>query len=355
MSVIGEDVIEMNANPLHKKKEKKISKRGSQIELELQRRQSALAFQINKYSTKESQNNSGEEIRIGGDDDEEEVDKSESLASQFGATLKNAARLHAEIKNKKREEMNFWEEILPYGFWIRLTDSNSGTLPKFIKGEDLDILTIDNFVNTFVVSNALVLTIPYTVVSEFSTIFWDNYQDYTSNCVELFSSSYSAIRLDVTTVIYCSTICLVMSIFYYLLRPHTPIKQDEQLIRIHDQIELLNLKFSFKDNLNDEDFRVSIMDKLSDVSIQRENFIRKHDVNESNKFKKWWKRGRLIIFGMFLTTSISIVCLLHLSTTIFNVHSITSDEICERPANNSLRLGFIVTLIIFLCSIYILV
>lgn len=72
------------------------------------------------------------------------------------------------------------------------------------------------------------------------SFYWDNYQTLATGCFELFTISYSVVRYDVTAVIYCSTVCLVMSIYYYLLRPHTP---PDELVRINDELKLLNLNF----------------------------------------------------------------------------------------------------------------
>ena len=145
-------------------------------------------------------------------------------------------------------------------------ENNSVT--RLMNGKDLDSDTLDGAVGALALICALVLTIPYGLMSSMSSEFWDNIDKLATECEEfdagvMSSQLYTAIRVTIFT----STGGLIVSTFYYLLKPKDLIP--------------------------------------------------------------WWPRGRFFLLLLFLLTSISVIALICVSNVYIGVTGFVSEKYCS--------------------------
>jgi hypothetical protein len=167
------------------------------------------------------------------------------------------------------------------------------SISRLMSGADLHSETLDGAVNALALICALVLTIPYGLMSSMSTEFWDNIEKISADCEEydantMSGTMYSAIR----ATIFPSTGGLITSTFYYLLKP----------------IKLL----------------------------------------------PWWPRGRFFLLLLFILTSTSVISLIVTSNVYIGVTGFTSDNYCTSTSAAIITLSiflvaiFIISIILFI-------
>ena len=91
---------------------------------------------------------------------------------------------------------------------------------KFYSGEGLEVDEADSVINALALINALVLTIPFGLVTSLDMDYFDNVQALIETCDT--GVDWNDIQLNMIAPLYvsvvCSTLALVISTLYYFLR-----------------------------------------------------------------------------------------------------------------------------------------
>lgn len=227
--------------------------------------------------------------------------------------------------------------------------------------------------NTFSLVNALILTIPFGVVSGFNSQFWDAYEQQMDayGCADQFWSRYYNLEGENQAVVYCATGGLVLAVFYYVLRPSPENKPDPQLADIcvamaHTNETLQHLTTLMEAHLSDdaeskskiskaikgggESTRKSLMHQESVKIVEEESKL------IDNAFRAWWLRGRVVIFMIFTFTAIGVICILSLIATLFGSYIIPSNFTCVGGQNhNRINGGIFGVLFCTVLTIYLLI
>lgn len=142
---------------------------------------------------------------------------------------------------------------------------------------------IDTVVNTLTLVCALILTIPYGVMTAASPDYWDYVESTLAACpVQLYTyaQNYSLFSGAFNTVVYSNISVLIMAVLYYLLRP-----------------------------------------------------------KDDDKFRKWWKSARYVVIMMMLGTLCSVTCLVIVSAWLFSWYLVPTSKYCTYSAKSSEMAG----------------
>ena len=167
----------------------------------------------------------------------------------------------------------------------RIADNN---LRDMFVGKDVCSEDVDNVVATLTLMNALIITIPYGLMGNLSNSFWDWVQITLAACPTTkfkYSVSFASFKNAFSSVIYSCIACLVMAMFYYLLRPR-----------------------------------------------------------EVNKFRSWWKTARYVVIFLLGGTVCAVVSLISISAWMFAWYIIPTDEYCSYSSQgqNIIGIAFVV-------------
>lgn len=168
--------------------------------------------------------------------------------------------------------------------WVDRWKDNQ--LRDMFVGKEVTCEDIDTVVNTLTLVCALILTIPYGVMTSADHSYWDNIELTLSECESTKFTYEQDFRLfsgGFNTIIYSNIAVLIMAVLYYLLRP--------------------------KDEV---------------------------------KFRKWWKYARYVIMMMMLGTVCSIVCLVIASAWLFSWYIIPNSKLCTYSAKTDVIAGIVV-------------
>jgi hypothetical protein len=185
------------------------------------------------------------------------------------------------------------EEEVRETIYQRIVDNNLRDMfiGKLVKAED-----IDNIVNTITLLNALVLTIPYGMMTSADHNYWTWVETTLNNCkVHKYSYHYNKLYFTraFNSVLYSTIPCLVMALLYYLLRP-----------------------------------------------------------KETKKFRKWWKFARYVVIMMMIGTIAGVVSLIAISQWIFSWYAIPDDDYCTYSAVATASVGISIIGIILVVSAF---
>jgi hypothetical protein len=123
--------------------------------------------------------------------------------------LQNTPKKHGSLKDYLQDR---WEK---------------SNLRKLYEGEDLGLDEADSAVNSFALVNALILTVPFSVLMGLSTDYFNAFYDDMNTYIKLDSRcasvSYAGLRIYMLRLLfataYSSMITVIICIFYYILRP----------------------------------------------------------------------------------------------------------------------------------------
>jgi hypothetical protein len=158
---------------------------------------------------------------------------------------------------------------------------------------------VDNVVNTLTLMNALILTIPYSLMSNMNYDYWDQVIISLDNCSErvaTFESDFAIFKNSFNAVVYSAMASLIMSLIYYLLKPK-------------------NLA----------------------------------------KFRKWWKQARYVIIMMLCGTVCSVVSLVAVSCWLFAWYNLPSDQLCEYNSQTNNIVGIAVLIFTSAITFYLMI
>jgi hypothetical protein len=202
----------------------------------------------------------------------------------------------AEIisKGEKKEEKP-WK---PIGFWDLKGRYEYSNLNKMINGSDITPDDADTAVNTFTLVSALLLAIPFGILTAVDTGYWDSLkvslsacEDFTSSEVdELWLSIYNGIVNLIYGCAYCAMISIILAVLYYLLRP-----------------------------------------------------------GEEEKFHRWWARGKYVVAFIFVGTVVTVIFALTFVGNMMGYFANSSSRMCniseryfDSPAIGIVTLGLFV-------------
>lgn len=116
------------------------------------------------------------------------------------------------------EQDQFMVALSCGGFYRRLV---SGAAMRYIYGIGLQLQIVDTFLNTLSLINALIVTIPFGVMSMYGADFWDSLEQSMKQhgCGSQFDDVYNSIRGNINAVLCFSLIPLLITTLYYIVRP----------------------------------------------------------------------------------------------------------------------------------------
>lgn len=158
-------------------------------------------------------------------------------------------------------------------------------------------------INTFALVDALILTIPYGIITNIPFDFWDTLDSEYALCDDNshnFDATFTDMNNSLSTCVYSTVLAMALSCFYYLLRPSSEIV-----------------------------------------------------------FKKWWTRGKYVVVACFALTVAGVTAVLRVFMNFIHYFSIPTDGLCNEKyndfANYSAYLGAAVLVSSILMSIVLMV
>lgn len=135
--------------------------------------------------------------------------------------------------------------------------------------------------------NALVLTIPFSLVTSFNFEYWNHIEELSRSCSHESGITYPVVltqfRNDFITIIYGSTMSLILILLYYVLRPR----------------------------------------------------------NKEALFVRWWRTGGNNILPLLCVLTITvIVALMTLSSHLFKFNFVPDNSFCHSPNVPYYQLGY---------------
>ena len=168
---------------------------------------------------------------------------------------------------------------------------SENSITRLLAGTDLDPETLNGAVQSLALICALVITIPFGLMSSLNADFWESLDILATDCKEygynaMSTQMYAALR----ATIFSATGGLIMTAFFYLLKP--------------------------KD------------------------------------IKKWWHKGRFFLMLMFSLTGISVIALICASNVYISITSYTAENYCTASSFPAvIGLGIFLITIFIICLI----
>jgi hypothetical protein len=267
------------------------------------------------------------------------------------------------------EQDPFFKALGVTGFFKRFF---YGAGLRYIYGIGLQLQVVDTFLNTLSLINALIVTIPFSVMGMFNSVFWDDLQSTMTlhECGNRFTSVHNSIRGNIVAVLCFALIPLLITTIYYIVRPSSfgEVAEDETLVKITNAGKLL---YQEEDNEVDIDNQVdpailqriqvaimlnSLQGQPSDQDMNRENRVRaiiesivmearNAQRKDRQNFYYWWQRARLAILIAFVSTMCSVYALSSLAAQIMQYYTSMQSHICG--SENSLIDSYIALSILF--------
>ena len=119
--------------------------------------------------------------------------------------------------NSNNKIVTVWNSDINTYVTYRINNSN---LKKYYLGRGLSIEEADEVVNSFALINALVLTIPFSILASYSNSFWDWLNENNDQCDGNSYQKVADLLLNTLyTTAYSAMTSLIIAILYYILRP----------------------------------------------------------------------------------------------------------------------------------------
>jgi len=126
--------------------------------------------------------------------------------------------------------------------------------------------------------DALILTIPYSIITNIPFDFWDTLEAQYALCADeshKFYQTFTDMNNSLSTCVYSTVLAMALSCFYYLLRP-----------------------------------------------------------TNDGVFKKWWTRGKYVVVACFALTVAGVTSVLRVFMNFIYYFSIPTEGLCEDRYNN---------------------
>jgi hypothetical protein len=199
--------------------------------------------------------------------------------------------------------------------------TESKYLKRYLTGLDLDISVVDSCVTTLTLVNALVLTIPFSVLVDLGWEFWETLHTIMTDngCEEWYDYYYTHTRNNQLMILYASIAGIVIAVAYFIFRPDF----DERSIDIDSKLQLETLQSLL-------DFHVSgtpMTEEMIDRIINKQFYLRK--VLADYKFKAWWIHGRHAVLAIFVLTASAVISLLSFSFILISIFMVREEDLCK--------------------------
>jgi hypothetical protein len=126
--------------------------------------------------------------------------------------------------------------------------------------------------------DALILTIPYSIITNISFDFWDTLESEYSLCADKthqFYKTFTDMNNSLSTCVYSTILAMALSCFYYVLRP-----------------------------------------------------------SNDNVFKKWWTRGKYVVVACFALTVAGVTAVLRVFMNFIYYFSVPTEGLCDQNYND---------------------
>jgi hypothetical protein len=207
------------------------------------------------------------------------------------ASEKNNFEINESLRSFRRSEsdMKIMElESLPTKDWETYFKKrwHLSNIKRYYSGDGLEMEDADTVMNTLSMVNALLLTIPFSIINGLGNEFWDWLELSIADCEDSqYHSTAENLVLPLYLAVFCTILSLIIAVMYYFLRP------------------------------------------------------RKH-------FLIWWKfRGKWSVATTMLTTAIAVLVILILFSTLMGWFVTSSDSLCVTVDVNKRRYSAAYTLI----------
>lgn len=240
------------------------------------------------------------------------------------------SNISSESKNYDPYDDKYW--WTPMGFYRRLKGSR---LVAMFSSNDSEVTVkdIDAIINVFALVNALVLTMPISMITTTKYSDWDHLQILVNSCSKYpselgvrYSASgyynfvYYSVCNNAMCSIYCTFVGLVLTVLYYLGRP------SEQKIDEDAYMKRKSLTMS------------SPYDTIGE------------DLINSN-FRKWWRRGKALVVIILVTTTIAIITLICAVNVYYQIFFSSTSDFCNAAPQRVKNFWFAFLFLFFLFAI----
>ena len=196
--------------------------------------------------------------------------------------IRHTDNLTKILKSRKDTNIRYAAQgsIFSVGYWKQRYALSK--VQEYITTQDTDVEDIDSAVNTLAIVSALLVTVPFSVVTAFDYEYWDWLQNVpcADTIPDMNGQSYDHYYLtqviqQLWLSLFSSILGIGLTVFYYMLRPGDP-----QL------------------------------------------------------FKIWWPRGRWAVFAIFVSAFIAVMITLTMAGWILNGwYVLSTDTFCDSPGN----------------------
>ncbi len=270
------------------------------------------------------------------------------------------------------EQDPFCTAISVGGFFRRLV---YGAAMRYIYGIGLQLQIVDTFLNTLSLINALIVTIPFGVMSMYNYDFWDTLEQNmkANGCGGHFDNVYDSIRSNINAVLCFSLIPLLITTLYYIVRPSNfgEVPEDETLVKITNDSRLLYQEEGNEvdiDNQTDPQILQRVQVALQVVALKPADECTQDGMshedrtraiitsivlearNEQRKdrqnFYFWWQRARIAVLIAFATTMGSVCALFSMAGQIMAYYAVRASQVCSgADSETGYYLGFSIPLL----------
>ncbi len=142
--------------------------------------------------------------------------------------------------------------------------------------------------------DALILTIPYSIITNIPFDFWDTLESQYAYCGENhhFYETFTDMNNSLSTCVYSTVLAMALSCFYYLLRP-----------------------------------------------------------TNDNVFKKWWTRGKYVVVACFALTVAGVTAVLRVFMNFIYYFSVPTEGLCDGKYNDFANYSAYVGAAVIICCI----
>ncbi len=253
------------------------------------------------------------------------------------------------------EQDPFYTAMSCTGFFHRLV---YGAAMRYMYGIGLQLKIVDTFLNTLSLINALIVTIPFSVMSIYSYDFWDSLQQTMTaqGCGNRFDRIYNSIRGNINAVLCFALIPLLITALYYIARPSNfgEIAEDETLVKITNTGRLLYQEEGNEvdiDNQTDPVILQRIQVAVQMASLKSKTDPQTQDVTDEDRIRAiitsivlearteqrkdrqnfyfWWQRARIAILIAFATTIGSVMSLFSMAGQIMAYYAVRPTDVCD--------------------------
>eukprot|EP01031_Cornospumella_fuschlensis_P031051 gene31051-37529_t len=245
------------------------------------------------------------------------------------ARLENEGNTSQDLVVVKSPYDSFPYWWTPAGFCKRCVRNKFIRFFSFSNGEDVTVAEMDSLVSLFSLIAAFVLAVPFGVMTSLQSETLQSTKDILDSCPKddmneqlEFQFRYNILVSSMIQAVYSALITIILSLLYYILRPGE--LQVEQLEE--ENKELADIQVSKAPKARRRLVLISALDQ----SRKSQLFVNNDLVAAANlDFRKWWQRGKIVVFLIALGTTYAVVVLCFLFNYYMSAFVVPADELCS--------------------------